>query len=1441
MAAVINRVTQALIFIFMTLVTLKNGWSLPLAAHFEPISIKQGLSNTTVHAITQDAQGYLWIGTDSGLNRYDGYQNQIFQYNEQNPQSLSGGRVWSLLFHHQNNQLWIGLINGDLNVLDTNTSTITRYSFKQSDRKALSILAIGQINQHLLALGSTVGLRIFDITTGKSIVIDTITTPTETFTLKHTQLALSSHQSANQATQLKTGQQQNSFFWLVADQRLFKIPTSALTQLDNQTSLSGELMLTLPGRIRSVTADKKGQSLWLATNKEGLFHYNLLSSQLLPTPLSPAQQNQLKKTQITSVRTDSDNIWLGTDDDGLFRIRQSDGQLNQFKHNPYDPNSSGDNRINTLHIDHSGVLWTGTHSDGLNKLTIASLNFGHFNFHQQYPDCMGNNKIYAVLQDSDNNTWLGSYAGGLSKISSDGQQCSKYIHDPKNSHSISNNRVMSLAQTRDGKILVGTMDGLNIFHPDSGHFSRYSSTSDLGHFSAHNIVYSILQDQQDAIWMGTYSNGLYQFDAQLKPLAHFKANKSANGLKNNRVNSIIQDHLGTIWIGTLSGVNTLGSGLGKPALASFELLNQQQQPKKQGHYVTAIHQDSHNTVWIATTYGVHRIADGQQTLLSKKSSKNSSKKSSKENGLSDNVVYGLLSDQEYLWMSTAKGINRVNLSTLAVEHYTTEHGIQDMDFTVAAFNKGPQNPLFFGGVNGFNAFYPKDIAKNNVAPLTVISDLTIHDQSYDHVYNKDYGKVSDTLNLPYQQNDLSFGLTALHYVAPQKNQYAHQLIGFDNQWVNTGANERRFRYRHLPPGQYTLMAKSSNNEGVWSEQQQLLSFSIATPWWSSWWTWIIYSACLMFSIHLIVQFYTYRIQQQNIRLEDKVQQRTEKITLQAGEISQQKTVIEALLAKKELFFVNVSHEFRTPLTLILGPIQKMLASESDQQRQATFNLVIRNAHRLSRMVDQLLDLSKYNHLSQAQAKIYPLDEVISFISQSFVSVLDTKGISLDVVGARPVRILALPDSLEKIFANLLSNAAKYSGDNSKITISFTFHHQQNPGDHRVSVAVADGGFGISESDLATIFNRYTRFTDDHDEAIQGTGIGLALVKDLVEQNKGTLSVQSQLNVGTTFTVTLPMSSEPGGFDADNGRDSEYSLGEIDPEPIEQELLSISKNNADDSLQPSAVAATLASVNNQINSAVTNVLIVEDNDELRTYLASLFNDEYNVLLAENGEQGIEEALKHIPDLIISDVMMPKKDGFELCAEVKNHPSTSHIPIILLTASADADNRMKGWEKLTDDYIAKPFSAEELLLRTKNLLKIRRLLAQNINQQLHEPTNNLDNVTEMIDSKDNEFLAKFKSLIEEHYQDSELKLNGFCRLIGMSESQLQRKLKAVADYNFQEYLRNYRLSKAKALLEAGRSVSEAAFNCGFSSGSYFTKCFRAQYDITPTKFSKQAKKS
>jgi signal transduction histidine kinase/ligand-binding sensor domain-containing protein/DNA-binding response OmpR family regulator len=1428
---------------------------------FEHIGQKQGLAQKGISCFAQDKQGYLWLGTSNGLLRYDGYEFRTFKHQPGDSTTIHRNEI-SALFVDSRGWLWIGTSNG-LSCYDQNTDCFLQISTLSESFEKLQfcVNTICEDETGAIWTGTYYGLIRFsipdDLVLGKQNVASVLLEKRVTENLTH--ILIDSQDSTSYDNDISTMLLDNrGILWFGTPYGL-KLLLPAISGKSLSLGTSWKVMdiqkfketpqAVLSGTILQLLEDTTG-AIWVSTQK-GLTRIDVqmknspeaLSLEFKDYPIKDNWRFFRKDVLFEFFGDNGSKIWIGRSDQAFAVFDPNSETFSNYDRNQ-DNNSEGQipNNVLSIYRDRSGVIWIGTARDGLFKYDPHKNGFS--NYHpalEKIPQISAINLRF-VFEDSHEGLWIGHETlYRCNRVT--GEIIAKFLpFFPKTLWDFKND----ILEDRTGIIwIAGEGLGLYRFDPVQNRIIAHYSLNDSGDTTQINDnVTALTLDQHGNIWavsiqynnekdnQGRWLQFLYEFDTNGSQLNKFMIALAENNSESKKcfVYDLVVDSSGIVWLGTefgltrfdpLSGVvKQYQNNPGKSASKSYVRVN-------------AVLIDPYNQqrfLWLGT--------NGNGLLRFNKEAGIFETYSTRD-GLSSNVIGSILSDNSgNLWLGTDQGISKVVLNEesreiILVRNYDRKDGLKSTNFSFyygQNAHKNARGEMFFAGTDGFNIFDPASLGNLNPPPVS-ISNFQIN---FKPVSFRDSGSplrvpISNTqeIVLPFKDNTFSFELVALDFHTPGKNLYAYKLEGFQKNWIDIG-NSRNAIFTQVEPGKYTFRAKAANSYGVWNDEGVSLKITILPPWYRTWWAYVIY---VFLTLGIIYGWRRFELNRREAKHRFKLKN-----------VEAQK--LQELDKMKSRFFANISHEFRTPLTLILGPLEKFLSNVKDKKEKQNLNLMQRNAKRLLKLINELLDLSKLES-GQMTLQVTQLD-IIQHLKKClafFESAANDKGINLkfqteeeSVIGFFDA------DKLQKIFVNLISNAVKFTLEGGDVFVSVVIDNSYIPpgppskgGVHFVSpfegrrcpkgrglrgmleIKVKDTGIGIAKNRLSQIFNRFYQTEDSHTG--EGTGIGLALTKELVELHHGVINVESEQGKGTTFKVCLPL-----------GKD--HLKPEKILEPPEQPT-EIDTINIPDPLMTNGQLTNSQITNPPTTINDTIVLVVEDNADMRAYISGQLKEDFKILEAVNGEQGIKMAIENIPDLIISDVMMPKKNGYELCQALKTDERTSHIPIILLTAKAALDDKLSGYQTGADDYMFKPFHAEELLLRSQNLIRTRQQLCLRYSQAPIIKPKELG-----ISAVDQSFLQKVIEIVQDNLTQENFGVEELGKKIGMSASTLRRKFRGLLNQHPKLFIRTIRLQHAHQMLEAAAgNVTEIALATGFENPAYFAQCFKEKYGISPSEFKRR----
>lgn len=1147
----------------------------------------------------------------------------------------------------------------------------------------------------------------------------------------------------------------------------------------------------LNNRIHNIIKDKEG-FIWVATfDEEVMCRYNYDTDDFervpkanIPADLKGRMSRRDHRLQVNFTYKDT-HWFLDNDKTTLVEENRKSHQRKAYTVDSENPWSVNDTYVSDLFLDTDHVLWLGTYSNGINRSYLDATPFHYLYHHPERKNSLLENTIRSICEDQQGNLWVGTRSKGISVVSKDGQY-RHYVHDPNNAASIKSNYIKRVFCDSQGLIWIGTQKGLDRFDPNTGKITRIDPPS-LQNVS----VFSFVEDSRHNVWLGSW-DGLYKYDRQRDTIIHFEPEGL---LPHAHVWYIYLDSKEQLWAGTEGGGIAILKERPDGSLQLVRRLEHGADPAASlsDNRIYSIFEDSNHSFWIGTGNGLDYYSPRSGTV----------KHLSQQAGRwPKGTIAGITEDNNgYIWLSHKQGISRVDKNNLSIRTFSKQDGLQNNEFAEGAIYRSAfANRLYFGGNRGVSHFSPDSIRTNTVAPTVVLTELRILNEPVEvnqpinnRVVLSKPLYLSSSLALTHEDKSISIEFAALHYANPAGNKYAYMLEGFDKDWIYTDASKRVATYSNLSPGDYVFKVKASNSDAVWTANPTELHINVAPAIWASTYAYMLYTAlalAMLYAAYYYITRYT--------RLKSKL-------------------AYEAILHEKERelheskvqFFTNISHEIKTPLSLILSPIQQLKSwRRDDQKMQDQLKTMESNGNRLLKTVNQLLDIRRFE-TGHERLHIEKIDIalLVNQVVDSFGQEARQKKVRLKTSFRQEIPLLeADPDKLEKVFYNLLSNALKFTGAGGMVKVRGTVVG------HWLIMEVIDNGSGISADDLERIFKP---FLQGKSTVPGGSGLGLTYSKSLVEMHGGQLMVESRPYTEryklTIFRVALPLE---GAIAAT-----------ADPESAERGL---PRPAHETPAGPSSEAAQPISLPRRCT-----LLLVEDNEEMRNYLASFFEADYTIIQAPNGQEGVQLARKHVPDLILSDVMMPKVDGISFTKQVKADVLLCHIPIILLTARTLVEFEVEGLAMGADDYMVKPFHLPILALKVRNQLIGRFRMQEKFKQQIAiEPTD------VEAQSPDEKLLQKVLGYVEEHVADPELKIDAVCQSIGLSRAQLYRKMKALTGYGMADLIKEVRLKRAQQLLRSKKfNVSEVTYMVGFSDPEYFRKSFKARFGSPPSEYAKQ----
>ncbi|MCK4385388.1 MAG: response regulator [candidate division Zixibacteria bacterium] len=1353
-------------------------FNIPLSARdskivFDHLTIKNGLSDGRIDCITQDSFGFLWFGTQDGLNRFDGYNFTVFDHDIFDSTSISSNWIRCITKDKKGN-LWIGTEGGGLNLFNYEMGQFTCWDNEPGNSESLNdnfVRAIIEDSYSVLWIGTRSGLVQFD--RKKNI-----------FTPFHFEPFNANSPIFNEnVTSLIEDSDRN--LWIGTQDGIYRY--NRQNQTIEHLTFSSEA-----DRIVTIFEDSYGD-VWIGSRYNGIRVFDRKIQTFIQYQNQADDLTSLSSNEIKDIFQDNDkNLWIATIQGGLNLFDRKTGRFQHYNNDPNDPSSLSSNSVRTIYQDQTGVMWIGMDGSGIDSFVKNQQKF------QLYDNRIGNlynlsnNTILAIFEDADGTLWLGTEGGGLNKFNRKRGICTHYITEKDNPNSISSDQVTCVYEDREGILWIGTKEGLNKFDRQHQSFERFYNKDTP--ITANNFINVIIEDRDGNLMLGT-NNGVEKFDRQTGEFSYLDYDKS--GILNNEVVlTLLTDRSELFWIGYLR------SGLVAYNQVSREYILYRSDPEKSNslssNFVQYLYQDGHDYLWIATRKGLNKFDRLTSGFI----------QYTKTEGLPSNVIVGILEDDDgNLWLSMTNGLSKFNPKEETFTNYNIDDGLQGNQFWIKSCFKSRSGELFFGGNNGFNSFYPErleELSNPNIPPI-VITNVMVLEKPYLRSVTANLSE-KNTLRLSYKENRISFEFAALDFTRPGKNQFAYMLGGFDQDWISSGTR-RYANYTNLHPGYYVFRVKGANNDGVWNEVGTSLSFFIRTPFWKTGWAYLLY---ITLAIGIIYGINIYALNLVRARHDLKIER-------------MEKEKVKEINRFKLQFFTDVAHEFKAPLTLIQAPLEEILHSgKKNLPFKNEFRLMHRNVKYLSRLVYQLLS---FRRAEQKRMKLKASQgDLVLFVRELFDLFSDTaQKHNIDYrfnTQSTPIEGWFDWGKLEEIMVNIIDNAFKYTPDNGQISVNLALLDNKPEDGSDVQISVEDTGIGISEANLLHIFERFYHASGGSHSSQLSSGLGLALAKRLIELHHGEITVDSTEGKGSRFKIKLPLGR--------SHLNNDEIITDISETPHFHRLM----DSTDEYLIYTEDQSSTV-IDKKSGSDQALILIVEDDNELRAYLRKSLTKRYRIAEAKDGKEGLEKANKLLPGIIISDVVMPNLDGIEMCRQLKENITTSHIPIILLTARSAIESKIEGIETGADDYIEKPFHFRFLDVRIKNILKSREKLRERYRKELILEPEEIS-----VTSTDEKFLIKIRSVVEERLSNPDLEIRHLSSEAGLSRTNLFMKLKALTGYSPNEFIKTIRLEKASQFLrKTDMTISEIAYEVGFKYPKYFSTCYSRQFGMTPSEYRQQ----
>ena len=1339
----------------LLLLLLQNSSAQQNDLSFINFSSKNGLSSNTVNAIIKDRYGYMWFATDDGLNRFDGMNFSVYRHNPADSTSIGAGSILSMQ-EDQQGDIWLGS-NNTLSRYNHAKNSFINYDF--SKRGAIRSLCI--YHKGRVWAGTYNGLYLLNPQTGN----------------------------------IKT---------YIADQ-------AKSNQLNSNC-------------IISIFEDSRHR-IWMGTIA-GLHLYVEETNSFKRFLPDKADPNSLPDKIIRTIAEDNKgNIWLGTQDNGLAVIHPDGKKFSNFRYSAEDINTLSNNRIHSISADNTGNLWVGT-DNGLNIFDPQTTKAVRVSVDRRNKYCFNGKSVSSIFIDKEGIYWFGTLQSGVNKYDKNLAFFELRQSNPYDPHGLNYPTVTSFAEGLTGDIYIGTDGGgLNLFHRQTGLFDHPVLNT------ANNKAQSILVMERvgNEIWIGTYQDGLYVLNMVSGAIKHYLEGEGPNNLSNNDIFCIKKDSKGNVWVGT----NGFGIDIYDPTTGKFQRLV----PDKikggtlpLNGFIRAIEEDRFGNIWIGSSGSGIAIYDPWNKTYRQLNHSNSNlpldavislhadrngniwagvaggglclygnntKKFtiySEQDGLANGVIHEILEDDAgKLWLSTNKGISSFDPLIKRFKNYAYYNGLQQSPYNLGAGLKTSNGEMFFGGLDGFNYFNPRSLSSNRNVPALAFTDLKISNRSVipgDKSPIKEDIGVAKVIRLNHRQN-FSLDFIALNYTAPKESRYSYKLDGFDKDWNEVGTSKTAV-YTNLDPGKYTFRLKARSDDGLWATPESSIIIYVSPPWWRTGYAYILYVlsfALILWAVrHRGIQKLKNKFALEQERLQAK------QLLEQERKEAERKHEFDQVRIK---FLTNLSHEFRTPISLIVGPTENLLQHESNDKKLDQLSRIRRNAKRLLNLVNQLLDFRK---LEESELKLNLTEgDMVAFVKEvgdSFKDVSDRKQINFTFTSTISHYYTSFDrDKLERILFNLLSNAFKFTPADGKVWMNM--EEDFNSG---IRITIADSGIGMTSETREKIFEQFFQGDAGTNILNQGSGIGLSITREFVNLHGGNIHVESIHGKGSSFTVQLPC--KPIQHSVDEAALAEMMANDIKKLETGQE--------------------------NQLEKPT--VLIIEDHEDFRNYLVENLNTHYKIVEAADGKQGWQKVLSAHPQVIVSDINMPEMDGIVLCKKIRSDKRTSHIPIILLTALTGDSNQLRGLNTGANDYLTKPFNFEILNARIRNLLNLNQNLKTTYSRQIKVETPEVE-----AKSDDEKLLLRITQFIEANIDNPDLSVEELSKHLYMSRGSLYNKIVTLTGETPVEFIRTIKLNKAIALLEnTDMKISEIGYEVGFATPNYFARAFKAKFNLSPSEY-------
>ena len=1339
---------------------------LPLAAQTGKFySTNNELSSSLINQIFQDKRGFIWIATEYGLNRFDGLRFSNYKHMSGDSTSIKNNYVRTL-YEDSRQNLLVGCIDG-LMKYDSETDTF---------REIPMIRAGKQVFPHVTQMQKLHNGEIWAVTTGQGIFrldeekqqavsIDAI--------MKQVNYNFQSNLYEDSDYNIWIGTEGHGLIcYLPATQevRIFRYPAIN----DNYVSAIGE--------------DKYG-NLFIGTQKHGLSRYDREQNRFVPVPYTGSEE-----LSIYCLTLVDDHLLIGTDGQGLKTYNRMTGKIEDYSINSA-PLDFSEGKIHAILEDRDKNLWVGLFQKGIVLIPKQENPFEYYGNKSIYYNPIGQGCVMSIYQDSNHHLWVAADNEGVFELDAEGRRLRHY--QPGNNPRSMANTIMCMYEDTNGDFWLGSYTrGLAKLNRRTGE-CEYPLPVD------NEKIFSIAEDRHKNLYIATFGSGFYQYNLVTKELKHYESSKDETGdltrneLANDWVNYIFCDSEGMIWLGHYKGISCFN-----PANESF--INYRKVNTLVEDRVGYVVQEDHaGNIWAGTTDGLYCFNKKTDELTC----------FTVADGLPNNVICGICEDEEHnMWISTYMGICKYDAKTGRYINYYAGDGLQGNEFTHGAFYKDEAGKVYFGGINGITYFQPSSIGSVLKDTKVWITDFSIFNQpvrknTRSGRHTVIYTSVPDAnmFQLAHYDNTFSIVFSTLQYNNPEQISYQYKIEELSNQWLSTEPGVNRVTYNNLLPGKYTFHVRALSHGNL--SEIRTVKILITPPWYEMWWAYCIYA--FLFGL-LVLGIVNYILSRMRHRREIMKREHAEQLN-------------EAKLQ----FFINISHEIRTPMTLIINPLEKLLAEKKGGEVQKTYLMIYRNAQRILRLINQLMDIRKLDK-GQMFMKFRETDMVgfIDDVMLTFDYMARKKKIRFSFEHVMPqLKVWVDMNNFDKILMNIFSNAFKYTPEQGEITVTLSTGRdstRRDPLKEYFEITVTDNGIGLDREKIERIFERFYQIDNDVTKSNFGTGIGLHLSRSLVELHHGIILAENREDApGSRFIIRIPLGSAHLRTDELEDVEAIITPHTVLVKPEKTDLEGAFEEEEDEESKKAGKSKNRM-----------RILIVEDEEEILSYLKEELEGDYRIMTRKNGREAYDTILADTPDLVISDIMMPEMDGLSLCRKIKQNTNVNHVPVILLTAKSKPEDTMEGMATGADAYMVKPFNTELLKSTIANLIANRKLLKSKFSgaQQQDDKVQKLS-----MKSADEILMSKIMKVINENLSNPDLNVEMLAANVGLSRVHVHRKLKELTNLSARDFIKNIRLQQAAALLKEKKlTVSEVAYATGYTNLSHFSSSFKEVHGMSPKEY-------